>query len=133
MRSRPKRVPTPNRLLLCVLINQFATPGLGSLLARRRVSGAGQLLLALAGFGLIVVWMFQCFYSLTIQELNQTAAPAPPDWMWNWGWILFGASWVWALLTSIGLLLQVRRLKRAESGPAPPRLPDPPAAPGAPP
>ena len=34
----------------CALINQLATPGLGSLMAGRLVAGIGQLLLAVAGF-----------------------------------------------------------------------------------
>ena len=120
---------TPSRLLVCALVNQFATPGLGSWLARRRIAGAGQMVLAFAGFALIVIWMMESFYSMFGQTLSDAAIASPPDWMWKWGWILFGASWVWALLTSVGLLFQARALEKA--GKVPPRISEPPAAPGA--
>ncbi len=92
----------------CVLINQCATPGLGSLLCRRIFSGIGQLLLAVAGFVLVLGWMWQFFYRL---YLKQSGSPAPQGsygWMGRWGLLLFGAGWLWALFTSVGLLRQVR-------------------------
>ena len=38
------------------LLNQLATPGLGSLMARRWIAGSGQLLLFLAGFVIYCLW-----------------------------------------------------------------------------
>ena len=54
------------------LINQLATPGLGSLMARRYVEGIGQLLLAFAGFGLILVW----FTSLMLKMFRDVDEPS---------------------------------------------------------
>jgi hypothetical protein len=109
---------TRNRLITCILINQLATPGLGSMMARRFVSGIGQLLLAVAGSALIVVWMFQMFYRMTLQAMDEPAPHAANSWMWNWGLILFAASWLWSLVTSISLWMQARKLAAAE-----PRIP----------
>ena len=51
----PSEKSSRERVWSCVLINQCATPGLGSLLCRRFFSGTGQLLLAVAGFVLVAV------------------------------------------------------------------------------
>jgi len=119
---------TPTRLLVCALINQLATPGLGSWFARRRIAGAGQMGLAFTGFGLITVWMLEYFYEVFGEELSQQVGSSPPDWMWQWGWILFGVSWVWALITSAGLCFQARALLKSEK--PPPRISVPPQLPG---
>ena len=111
MPVQPPRPLTRGRLLICILINQLATPGLGTLIARRFVSGAGQLLLALAGFGLIVTWMAQFFYAVVRQQMGEPAR-SPSGWLSTWGSILFGVSWLWALVTSLGLWRQMKRLER---------------------
>ena len=115
---------TANRLIACIFINQLATPGLGSWMARRRIAGGGQLALAFSGFGLIMIWMGKSFYAAFANQLDMGEASSPPDWMWNWGWILFGSSWIWALVTSVALFFQARRLQK--SIPIPPRITDPP-------
>ena len=117
---------SPNRLVVCALINQLATPGLGSWFARRRIAGAGQLALAFAGFGLVVVWMFDSFFTMFSQAFDQPTSFAAPEWMWKWGWTVFCVSWVWALITSVGLWRQAHLLQKA--GNVPPRISDPPAA-----
>jgi hypothetical protein len=121
MRRRPPRILTSQRLLYCILINQLATPGLGSLLARRFVAGTGQLLLALAGFGLSTDWMLRLYYALIVQQLDQPEPPRAPDWMWTWGLGLFGAAWCWALATSVSLYRQAKTMSpAAPSSPSPP-------------
>ena len=69
MTSRTDRPLSRARAWTCLLTNLFATPGLGSLMARRVFAGTGQLLLALAGFVLIVGWIFElcrrCFSPAT--------------------------------------------------------------------
>ena len=55
MKRNPPSLATARTALV---INQFATPGLGSLMAGRYLAGSIQLLLALAGFTLIVAWFF---------------------------------------------------------------------------
>src|ERR1017187_537525 len=87
----------------CFLINQFATPGLGSLMARRFAAGIGQLSLALVGFALTVAW-----FSLTmVQTYNQISDDAPAKsfgWLGAAGALVFAVSWLWALATSLSLL-----------------------------
>ena len=91
------------------LLNLLATPGLGSLLCRRWLAGTGQLLLALAGCALILVWFFRemaSYYGL----MFSTAAPHQPDVkLLEAGGILLVASWVWSLATSISLLREASR------------------------
>jgi len=94
------------RAASCALINLAATPGLGSLIARRYVAGSGQLLLALAGFGLITGWMFELFYRLYLQQVGEPASAHSAGWMGKWGSICFGAAWLWALVTSLSVWRQ---------------------------
>lgn len=85
------------------LLNLLATPGLGSLLAGRWLAGTGQLVLALAGFTLIMVWFFRIiipYYSMMFGD-----TPPPPI-RWSTGvagaWF-FAVAWFWSLATSISL------------------------------
>src|SRR5215467_7593404 len=86
-----------------VLINQLATPGLGSLLARRWVAGTGQLLLAVAGFGMVVAW-FAAVIIGVYRQLNGGPEPRPMGWLGEAGALTFAAAWFWALITSFSLL-----------------------------
>jgi hypothetical protein len=124
MASCPPKILTRQRLLNCILVNQLATPGLGSILARRKVAGAGQLLLALVGSALITIWMFDLSYGLAVQGLDPSDPAKPPDWMWTWGIGLFGASWCWALVTSIALYQAAKRMDPASHTAVPPRIAD---------
>ena len=89
------------------LLNLFATPGLGSLLARQWIAGAGQLALALAGFAYVVAWFLQRM------QLDGGGAVAPSDKYFLYGSVLFGAGWCWSLLTSLDLLRQAGPAARA--------------------
>ena len=85
------------------LVNQLATPGLGSLMGRRWIAGTGQISLALIGFVMICAWFFK---ELT-QYYGQIAGDVkvePVGWIGEWGAILFVVSWFWALVTSFSLL-----------------------------
>jgi hypothetical protein len=101
------------------LINQLATPGLGSLMAGRWLAGAGQLILALAGAGMVTAW----FVLVVVQVYNQIdegAQPRSVAWLGEAGALVFAAGWLWALLTSLSLIREARE----EEGPlVPPRLP----------
>jgi hypothetical protein len=95
------------------LVNQCATPGLGSLMAGRWFAGSGQLVVAVAGFVLVVVW----FFKVMIQYYGQITGdvqPHPVGWIGITGGILFVASWFWALVTSISLFFEARRNAAAE-------------------
>src|SRR5277367_2629571 len=78
------------------LLNLLATPGLGSLLARRWIAGSGQLLLAVAGFTLIMVW----FFKEMIPYYRLMYGDAPPHLpglkMLAAGAIVFALAWVWS-------------------------------------
>jgi hypothetical protein len=87
----------------CVLINQLATPGLGSFMAGRRVAGTGQLLLAVAGFVLVIGW-FGLVASNTYNLAVNDVEPKPAAWLGEAGGVTFLAAWLWALVTSFQIL-----------------------------
>jgi 4a-hydroxytetrahydrobiopterin dehydratase len=86
------------------LVNLLATPGLGSLMARRWLAGIGQLALAIAGFALFVVW----FVKVMIQYYGQITSDAltiPIHWkMGLVGTALFLLAWLWSAITSFNLM-----------------------------
>lgn len=103
----------------CFVINQFATPGLGSLMAQRFVAGIGQLVLALVGFALLMGWfiltMIQAYRIMESQEPAKSYAS-----MGISGGAVFAAAWIWSLITSISLMRHAE--KDAPAQPIPPRL-----------
>lgn len=109
----------------CFLVNQFATPGLGSLMGGRIAAGIGQLLLAFLGAGLVIYWVFKTF----AEEFNLPDMETPISYA-KWGLsgaLFFIASWLWSLLTSISMM---RQAKEQEPGnpprPTPPIINSPP-------
>jgi hypothetical protein len=94
-----------------------ATPGLGSLIARRFLAGTGQLLLALAGFTLMLVWFVQMMIRYYGLMFSETQPRLPKLVLLEAGAILFALSWLWSLVTSISLLREASRnsLKSLES------------------
>ena len=98
------------KALSASLLNQFATPGLGSLIAGRRLVGAGQLVLACAGFGLLMIWFIRVmivFYSLMAVSAPDHEPNLHHE-LWKIGAALFGVAWVWALFTSLSVLREAR-------------------------
>src|ERR1700690_686027 len=86
------------------LVNLLATPGLGSLMARRWLAGGGQLALALAGFALFIVW----FVKVMIEYYGQIGSDAPITSV-HWkmavvGTALFIVAWLWSAITSLSLM-----------------------------
>lgn len=106
----------------CLLVNQFATPGLGSLMGRRIVAGTIQLTLAVAGFLCVIAW----FVQILVKTYRETAgyAPLPNSFSWTGelGAILFIASWVLAWFTSISLLRESKNTEPPPLHPLPPKL-----------
>ena len=92
------------------LVNQFATPGLGSLMAGRWIAGMGQLLLAVAGFVLVVKWFVESMIRL-YDQIDGNASPGPVAGIGEMGALLFILAWLWALVTSVSLM---RRAKSEE-------------------
>lgn len=94
------------------LLNQLASPGLGSLLAGRWLAGCGQLLVFLAGFMVYCAWAInnlKQYYSLMFSD-----APVQ-NVGWNrTAWIgvgLCAAGWFWSLATSLSLLREADRAR----------------------
>jgi hypothetical protein len=96
------------------LINQLATPGLGSLLAGRYLTGAGQLLLAVSGFILVVVW-FVLMAIQMYQQIDGQTRQGSFGWVGELGALIFAAAWLWSLTTSLSLLRQARTTEAALS------------------
>jgi hypothetical protein len=97
------KVITPARARNCFLFNQFGAPGLGSLLAGRYISGGGQLLLSLVGFGLVVAW-FICLIIQFVRAINEASQPKSVAWLGITGAVVFAIAWLWALSTSFQIL-----------------------------
>lgn len=89
----------------------------------RIVAGTIQLLLALAGFGLVAVWMAGIGNEMyrEIYELPAQARRFP--WLGKAGFMLFAASWILAWFTSLSLVRNARPEEPAQ--PPPPVLPPP--------
>ena len=99
--KRTSRVKARNAALL----NQLATPGLGSLMARRWLAGSGQLLLSLAGFALVMVWFGQMMLRYYGQIAGDSTGQGPVGFMnLVLGAVLFALAWLWSLVTSFSLL-----------------------------
>src|ERR1017187_4524674 len=92
------------------LLNQFATPGLGSLIAGRWLAGTGQLLVFLVGFVLYCVWTIK--YLAAYYSLMYSDAPLRTNslkWMLWTGVGLCAAGWFWSLATSISLMREASK------------------------
>ncbi len=92
-----------------LVLNLATTPGLGSFLAGRRWVGSLQMLMAVSGFVVLILW----FWDLARQfwEVLQSGGTAvhPDLRQLASGGILFGGAWLWSLWTSISILRQQRR------------------------
>ena len=119
---------------VCVLINQLAFPGMGTVMAGHRC-GYIQATLMVAGFCLVMgfmLWFLLCtgryLAGAPWTEEQFAAQYRPYAWMWKVGVLLCLVSWFWALVSSLELL---RRHKPGSSkdrmatspAPKPPPLP----------
>ena len=106
------------------LLNQLATPGLGSLMAGRIIAGIGQLLLAVTGFVMVIAWFVKVmiqFYSLMS---GGDPNPRSVAWLALAGFGAFALAWLWALVTSLSLLRDASRNEVAEFEQIKPRRAD---------
>jgi hypothetical protein len=128
-------VPRPNRKTVsrtaarnAALINQFATPGLGSLMAGRWMAGTGQLLLALAGFAFVIKWFFETMVQ-AYNQINGDVSPQSVAGVGEMGAVLFLMAWFWALVTSLSLVKRAKSEEPPVSQTIPPPTANPPAEP----
>ena len=99
---------TPTSARNAALVNQLATPGLGTLMLGKFALGCCQLALALGGFAFVMVW----FIAMIVQyngQISGNVAVKPVGWIGITGAILFVASWCWSLTTSIGFIREAKR------------------------
>lgn len=86
-----------------MFLNLLATPGLGSLAARRWFEGIGQLILAVIGFILVVVWFIREIVPYYGEMFSDTPPPPVGKGMMEAGMGLFALAWMWSLVTSMSL------------------------------
>lgn len=106
------------------VMQNLATPGIGSLKARRIFAGVCQLSLAIAGCFLIGAWVIGWSYRIYLAQIDETIPQNSPSWLLKWGVICFGVSWLWALITCVSLVLQAKATERRKSKEIPPKLVD---------
>jgi len=106
------------------LLNQLATPGLGSLLCGCWIAGSGQLVLSVAGFVLVLVWFFKEMIPYYGMMFSDQPPHLPSLKMLADGGILFGIAWLWSGLTSFTLLREAStgHLRSLEKSAVPPQL-----------
>ncbi len=104
-----------------MLLNLLATPGLGSLTARRWIAGAGQLLLALAGFALVLAWFIKEMMQY-YGQISGDVKPHPIGGILEAGVLVFAFAWIWSAVTSFSLLREASAgsLRKLENFAAPP-------------
>ena len=92
-----------------LVLNLATTPGLGSFLAGRRAVGIVQMLVAISGFVVLMLWFWDLarqFWSL-LQSGDGAVQPDLRQLVVGGG--LFGGAWLWSLWTSISILRQSKR------------------------
>lgn len=97
------------KALQCAILNQLATPGLGSWLGGRVTVGIAQITLALAGFGFVVVWLLAVLRQFARALEDPATEPKSWPWLGLSGAVLFGLAWLWAGCTSVSLWREARR------------------------
>lgn len=100
---------TPASARRAALINQLATPGLGTLMLGKLALGLAQLAFAIAGFVFIISW-FVLILSQFYGQISGDVEVKPVGWIGITGAILFVASWCWSLITSIGFIRKASRM-----------------------
>jgi hypothetical protein len=117
-----RKVISRSKARNCMVLNLLATPGLGSLSAGRIAAGLGQLLIAVAGFVLFVIWFVKVI-TQTIGQFSSDGEIKPVGWMGVLGGAVFAAAWFWSLVTSLSVN---REAKNNEfEAPQPPPLSPP--------
>jgi hypothetical protein len=110
-----------DRAWACVLQN-LATPGIGSLKAQRMFAGVCQLSLAIVSGFFICAWVISWCYRIYEAQNDETLPPDSSGWLLKWAIGFFLASWLWAMATCVNLLLQTKASGRSNMEKVPPRL-----------
>ena len=103
--SSPGRKPVSRvKARNAALLNLLATPGLGSLLCGRLIAGSGQLILAVAGFTLVMVWFLKEMIPYYGLMFGDEPPHLPGLKTLAEGAAVFAAAWVWSAVTSLSLM-----------------------------
>jgi len=106
-------VLTRKKAVTYVLMNLLATPGLGSIMARRWFAGIGQMVLSLVGFVLIMVWFYKLVVVQFYGQINGNITVHPVGWIGLTGAILFAIAWFWSLVTSFSISQEATKMRVA--------------------
>ena len=105
MANEPPLPPRKSSARDYLLINLLGVPGVGSFLAGQRVSGAIQTLLSLGGFTLTMFWAGS--FIATWWHTREFPFDGGPRFGWGiLGVAVFGAGWIWGLVTGLKLKRQ---------------------------
>src|SRR5262249_23162673 len=111
----PPKILTPSRAWLCVLVNQLAFPGAGSVIAGQKI-GYVQAAIMLVGFVLVMLFLLSyigaAFHLVSDSSLSEQQFRAEYqrwNWAWRWGLVLSIAAWAWSLASSVTIWRQARR------------------------
>jgi hypothetical protein len=101
--SPPPKPVKPLAAWVCLLLNLFVLPGLGSLIVRQPLKAAIQIILALGGFALTIAGGGPMLE--TIVRTNELPDQLGSSfWMALAGVVLFLIAWIWALSGSVSTL-----------------------------
>jgi hypothetical protein len=111
--------PPAAKLWACILCNQLAFPGLGTIMAGRRI-GYVQAAIMVVGFVLFtgfMVWYFICLArymaSMTMDQAEFRAQYHSYLWAAKYGLTLCVVAWCWALFSSLALLRRSQKTSPA--------------------
>jgi hypothetical protein len=91
----------------CLVANVVGVPGVGTLMARRRI-GILQAALAVAG-GILLTWWIFVFLAAVVRSGSPPPEDGPGLRMGLEGIALFGAGWIWSIASSVAILREARR------------------------
>jgi hypothetical protein len=103
MPARPRPPLTRVRARNCYLANQFATPGLGSIMGGRWLVGIGQVTVAVVGVVVAFVGFARECQDLIRMIHDEPPTGAPAARIMLLGTAIFALAWLWALVTSRSL------------------------------
>lgn len=112
-RQPPRLRSRADRLEVAIVVNQLATPGLGSWMAGHRTTGAGQLVIASAGFAGSLVHWWRSMRAIWTAAGTGAEAVLPDNSLLMRSLVLFGIAWIWAGFTSLQIYAEIRRLRAA--------------------
>ena len=119
----PKLPLTKDRAWSYVLLN-VSVPGWGSWKAGRKFAGFGEVFLLVACLLLFGIWFFEYMNRIMQSELgsDDPLPPLPPNWLWQWGIVLYVVSVIWTIATGVSLIREARANEEEARRNVPPKL-----------